>query len=225
MKILHLTLCLVRVKAFPENILFSGNAIFRKGKCFHVFGCISKNFPKNIFWCLEKKKEKTNPNKPKQTQKKEKTARSHRSSIDDRNRWAVWSTSALVGRSHRSSIASLIDRRAHLSNDRTARRSTNSAIDNRCSLIWALSSLSLSLSLSQSLSLFPKIIWSENEGVKSFTGQRWKFRSTGSHFPENEIYRCCQTPEFGGKWFPKIIFPQNKHTLNWQWKKKIKIAN
>ena len=42
-------LCLVRVKAFPENISFSGNAIFRKGKCFYVFGCISKNFPKNIF--------------------------------------------------------------------------------------------------------------------------------------------------------------------------------
>ena len=51
---------MVRVKAFPENILSSGNAIFRKGKCFHVFGCISKNFPENIFWCLEKKKEKTN---------------------------------------------------------------------------------------------------------------------------------------------------------------------
>ena len=48
-----LRLCLVRVKAFPENISFSGNAIFRKGKCFYVFGCISKNFPKNIFWCLE----------------------------------------------------------------------------------------------------------------------------------------------------------------------------
>ena len=52
-------LCLVRVKAFPENIPSFGNAIFRKGKCFHVFGCISKKFPKNIFWCLEKK-EKTN---------------------------------------------------------------------------------------------------------------------------------------------------------------------
>ena len=58
---LLLRLCLVRVKAFPENIPFSGNAIFRKGKCFHVFGCISKNFLKNIFWCLKKKKEKTNP--------------------------------------------------------------------------------------------------------------------------------------------------------------------
>ena len=57
-----LRLCLVRVKAFPENIPFSRNVIFRKGKCFHVFGCISKKFPKNIFWCLEKK-EKTNPEK------------------------------------------------------------------------------------------------------------------------------------------------------------------
>ena len=48
-----LRMCLVRVKAFPENISFSGNAIFRKGKCFYVFGCILKNFLKNIFWCLE----------------------------------------------------------------------------------------------------------------------------------------------------------------------------
>ena len=56
-------LCLVRVKAFLENIPFFGNAIFRKGKCFHVFGYISKKFPKNIFWCLEKKKKKKNPEK------------------------------------------------------------------------------------------------------------------------------------------------------------------
>ena len=48
----HLRLRLVHVKVFPENILFSGNAIFRKGKCFHVFSCISKNVSKNIFWCL-----------------------------------------------------------------------------------------------------------------------------------------------------------------------------
>ena len=40
---------LVRVKVFPENILFSRNAIFRKGKCFHMFGCISKNVSENIF--------------------------------------------------------------------------------------------------------------------------------------------------------------------------------
>ena len=34
-----------------------------KGKYFSVFGCILKNFPENIFWCLEKKKENTNPKK------------------------------------------------------------------------------------------------------------------------------------------------------------------
>ena len=41
--------------------IFEKYSIFRKGKYFHVFGYISKNFLKNIFWCLEKKKEKTNP--------------------------------------------------------------------------------------------------------------------------------------------------------------------
>ena len=44
----NLRLRLVRVKVFPENILLSRNAIFQKGKCFHVFGCISKNVSKNI---------------------------------------------------------------------------------------------------------------------------------------------------------------------------------
>ena len=48
-KIKDYRLRLVRVKVFPENISFSGNAIFQKGKCFHVFGCISKNVSKNIF--------------------------------------------------------------------------------------------------------------------------------------------------------------------------------
>ena len=45
-----------------------------KGKYFHVFGCISKNFLENIFWCLEKKKENTNPEKHKpQPRKKSST--------------------------------------------------------------------------------------------------------------------------------------------------------
>ena len=56
----HLRLCLVVVKRFPENTYFSEMLISGKGKCFHVFGCISKNFPENIFWYLEKKKENTN---------------------------------------------------------------------------------------------------------------------------------------------------------------------
>ena len=71
---MNLRLCLVRVKAFSENIPFSGNAIFWKGKCFHVFGCISKKFPKNIFWCLEKNKEKTNPEKHGQNPEKKKSS-------------------------------------------------------------------------------------------------------------------------------------------------------
>ena len=42
-----LRLCLVRVKAFPENIPFSKNVIFRKGKHFHVFGCHKIRFTEN----------------------------------------------------------------------------------------------------------------------------------------------------------------------------------
>ena len=56
---------MVVVKRFPENTYFPEMLISGKGKCFHVFGCISKNFPENIFWCLEKKKENTNPEKHK----------------------------------------------------------------------------------------------------------------------------------------------------------------
>ena len=43
---------LVRVKAFIENISFSGNAIFRKGKCIQVFGCLGIRFMENQFQCL-----------------------------------------------------------------------------------------------------------------------------------------------------------------------------
>ena len=58
-----------------------------------------------------------------------------------------------------------------------------------------------------------EMIWSENRSVKSFPGQRGKFQSTGSYFPENNIYHRCQTCGLGGKWFPENIFPQNKRTL------------
>ena len=52
-----LWLCLVRVKPFPENILFSGNAIFRKGKCFHVLVAFQKIFQK-IFSDVWKRRRK-----------------------------------------------------------------------------------------------------------------------------------------------------------------------
>ena len=53
-----LRLRLVAGKRFLENTYFP-----EKENVSMVFGCISKNFPKNIFWCLEKKKENTNPEK------------------------------------------------------------------------------------------------------------------------------------------------------------------
>ena len=67
---LFLRLCLVVVKRFPENTYFPEMLISGKGKYFHVFGCILKNFSKNIFWCLEKKKENTNLEKHKPQPKK-----------------------------------------------------------------------------------------------------------------------------------------------------------
>ena len=156
---LCIKLCLVRVKAFSENIPFFENAIFRKGKYFHVFGYISKNFLKNIFWCLEKKKEKTNQTNPEEGRRdstaiveiaingaiaslvdrravqSRRRSQSIATSDDDRR---SRSTSVLVGRSHRSSIAPLVNRRARSSNDRAAHRS----------VLSDLGSLSLSLSLS-----------------------------------------------------------------------------
>ena len=46
-ELLESRLCLVRIKVFPENIPFSGNAIFLKGKRFHVFGCHKIRFTEN----------------------------------------------------------------------------------------------------------------------------------------------------------------------------------
>ena len=57
------------------------------------------------------------------------------------------------------------------------------------------------------------MIWTENKSVKLFPGQKSKYWSTGNEFPENFIFRCSQTCGFVGKWFPEIIFTQNKRTL------------
>ena len=99
-------------------------------------------------------------------------------------------------------------RRSHRSSDDCAARRHGVIVG-----AVARSGLSL-LSLSLSLSLFPEVIWSENEGRNWFLGQRWKYWSTGSHFPENDIFRDSQTCGKGWKWFPEIIFTQNKRTLN-----------
>ena len=99
---LIIRLCLVAVKRFPENTYFPEMLIFGKGKCFHVFGCISKNFPENIFWCLEKKKENTNQktqshnpgkkiindhNTRSRSQSRSRSDRDRRRDRDPRSRW------------------------------------------------------------------------------------------------------------------------------------------
>ena len=93
-----------------------------------------------------------------------------------------------AAKENESTIAPLIDRAARSTiapRDRRSRRSSARCDRRTSGPIWALSSLSLSLSLS----LSPEMIWSENEGGKSFPGQRWKYWSTGSHFPKNIIFR------------------------------------
>ena len=108
-------------------------------------------------------------------------------------------------------VKARLEARSVRSSDERARQLTSGAIAGE---IYS-SSLSLrsGLSLSLSLSFFPEMIWSENESVKSFSGQRSKYWSTENEFSENFIFRCNQTCGFGGKWFPEIIFTQNKRTL------------
>ena len=98
---------MVAVKRFPENTYFSEMLFSGKGKYFHVFGCISKNFPENIFWCLEKKKENINPEKHKpQLRKKSSTTTTARSrseiaidgAISDRRDRDLGSSSLAVDR-------------------------------------------------------------------------------------------------------------------------------
>ena len=117
-------------------------------------------------------------------------------------------TSALVDRAARSTIA--IVHRATRRRGAIVGRAARSSIAPLVGVAWRdLGSL-----FSLSLSLFQEVIWSENEGRKWFPGQRWKYWSTGSHFPENDIFRDSQTLRFYGKWFPETVFTQFKHTLN-----------
>ena len=48
-----------------------------------VFGCISKNFPENIFWCLEKKKENTNQKMQNNTNQKNTSHKSKKTQIQN----------------------------------------------------------------------------------------------------------------------------------------------
>ena len=124
-------------------------------------------------------------------------------------RKCIKSGKTLVRRAARSTIAiASLDRRSHSAISSIA--IVHRAARRRGA---ARSGLSLSDLGSLSLSLSPEVIWSENEGRKSFPGQRWKYWSIGSHFPENDIFRDSQTLRFYGKWFPETAFTQFKHIL------------
>ena len=51
-----------------------------------VFGCISKNFPENIFWCLEKKKENTNQKMQNNTNQKNTSHKSRKTQLQNNTR-------------------------------------------------------------------------------------------------------------------------------------------
>ena len=187
-------LCLVAVKCFPENTYFSEMLISGKGKCFHVFGCISKNFPENIFWCLEMKKENTNPEKIINDRDPRSRDRGRRRDLANaRSRSSDWSSRDRLG------LELGVRRRSSDWLELGVRRRSSDWLE-----LGLL--LSRARSLSLSLSLFPEILWSENEGRKSFPGQKWKYWSTGSHFPENIIFHDSQTRGFYGKWFLETVF-------------------
>ena len=62
-KLKSFRLCLVRVKAFPENIPFSGNAIFQKGKCFSYVWLYFKKFFEKYFLVFGKEEGRDKPRK------------------------------------------------------------------------------------------------------------------------------------------------------------------
>ena len=185
-------LCLVHVKVFPENILFSRNAIFRKGKCFHVFGCISKYFSQNILWCLEKKLEK---------KKEDAKPRKIRTNPEEHD--VILRSMA---RSHEVSIEISIsrDRRPWT----VLREIAPSDRDRPCVLSLSRSPFARAL--------FARPQFQKSFEVKigtemNFCGQRYYFMVNWKWFPENSIFQTNQTTYFTENDFLKL-FSQKTNT-------------
>ena len=124
-----------------------------KGKCFHVFVCISKNFPENIFWCLEKKKENTNQktqshNPGKKIINDHNTRSRSQRDRDPRSRWRQIAIDGAIAIS--PSIAPSDWSWSDLAIDRAVGLELELAISD-----WIFSSHACALSLS--LSLFPEV--------------------------------------------------------------------
>ena len=183
--------------------------IFGKGKCFHLFGCISKNFPENIFWCLEKKKENTNLEKHKPQPKKKSSTMAIRdhdlagaiSWRQDRDQRCDLETvrSRVREIAIDSGISQSVDRgRRTRASEIGANWSSEYAGDRQTDWSSVFSSRARSLSLSL---FFWKCFEVKMKAEIHFRGQGWKFRSTGNQFPENNVFRDSQTQNF-----PKIDF-------------------
>ena len=165
-----------------------------------MFGCISKYFSKNSFWCLEKKKEEAKPRKTR-TNPEEHGAIS-RSTERSRDRWCD-----LRSRSARTVLHEIVpsdrDRRCDLAKH----RSRQSRSRKRC-FARALFVRSRVLSLSRSPFARPQFRKSFEVKIgteMNFRGQRYLFTVNWKWFPENSIFQTNQTAYFMEndfrKWF------------------------
>ena len=212
-------------KTFSGKYIFSGNANFRKRKIFPYVWLHFKKFSEKYFLMFGKEEGKDKPKKniindrdPRSRSRRRDLAINGASSRRrDLSIDASRDRTGAISRSMRHEIASLIA------------ISVEGKIAINCAISrWREIAPSIARSRSRavrrtgdrrhahgrslSLSLFPEMLWSENEGRKLFPGQRWKYWSIGSHFPENIIFRDSQTCGKRWKWFPKINFTQNKRT-------------
>ena len=175
-----------------------------KGKCFHVFVCISKNFPENIFWCLEKKKENTN--------QKTQSHNPGKKIINDhdprsRSRWRDLANDALRDRAVDRDLDPARSREASIAVDGLvfSSRARGLKLELEIGANWSLdwsSPLARARSLSLSL-FFWKSFEVKMEVVIDFRGQRPFFSVNGFQFPENRIFRTNQTASFSKKHFRK----------------------
>ena len=74
--------------------------------------------------------------------------------------------------------------------------------------------LSLSLSSPPFACLSPKMVWSENRNVKWFSGQSLYFYSQMKCISGNSIFHAQPNTRFYGKWFPEMVWNQNKQSLS-----------
>ena len=165
-----------------------------------VFGCILKNFPEKIFWCLEKKKENTNSEKHK-PQPRKKSSTTTLNTV----RWPRLLREIAIEGEIALSIAIFARSRSTA----TGMFAGEIAIG----ADWRSRSRARALSLSLSLSHFPEILWRENRSVKWFPWSKaFFFRSTDFNFRKIEFSGPTKQPHFrksisGSDFHPKQTQP------------------